>query len=268
MWIVPFLLLAFLLICVFEIVAKRVAVSVVLKKSTALSQLQQCNSEYFLKFNMSLMTEYTCFSSKKSKAAFDRADFYEILIEYLNHNVDFFVKNIATAKSNAQLYQSYISNCNMIYAYRDKSWYKLNYLERIERDIFEKQKLKPVCDIRIKVNVSYTSPQGRNHYSNDRYYNIRDIESAICEIGQRKVFQQSKQYERSKMSDSLRYDVLKRDGFKCRICGVSASDGVKLHVDHIKPISKGGKTELNNLRTLCSACNLGKSDKYDPYGSN
>ena len=74
--------------------------------------------------------------------------------------------------------------------------------------------------------------------------------------------------ERSKLNASLRYDVLKRDNFRCVICGRSAADGVTLHVDHIKPVSKGGKTELNNLRTLCDYCNLGKSDKYDPDGMN
>ena len=70
------------------------------------------------------------------------------------------------------------------------------------------------------------------------------------------------------MSASLRYDVMKRDHFRCTICGRSADDGVTLHVDHIKPVSKGGKTEMSNLRTLCDYCNLGKSDKYDPNGMN
>ena len=63
------------------------------------------------------------------------------------------------------------------------------------------------------------------------------------------------------MTDSLRYDVLKRDGFKCQICGASAQDGATLHVDHIIPVSKGGKTEMSNLQTLCDRCNLGKSNK-------
>ncbi|WP_343324290.1 HNH endonuclease signature motif containing protein [Streptococcus sp. Marseille-P8640] len=35
---------------------------------------------------------------------------------------------------------------------------------------------------------------------------------------------------------------------------------VVLHVDHIIPWSKGGETVLGNLQTLCSKCNLGKSD--------
>lgn len=63
-------------------------------------------------------------------------------------------------------------------------------------------------------------------------------------------------------SVKLRFDVFKRDNFKCCICGASpAKDiNVELHIDHIIPWSKGGETEMDNLQTLCSRCNLGKSD--------
>ena len=67
--------------------------------------------------------------------------------------------------------------------------------------------------------------------------------------------------QRALMSDSLRYDILKRDGYRCHICGATQADGVKLHVDHIIPVSKGGRTEPSNLQTLCERCNLGKSNK-------
>ena len=64
------------------------------------------------------------------------------------------------------------------------------------------------------------------------------------------------------ISDKLRYQVLKRDNFKCFACGASpAKDpSVELHIDHIIPWSKGGETTFENLQTLCSRCNLGKSD--------
>ena len=64
------------------------------------------------------------------------------------------------------------------------------------------------------------------------------------------------------ISDKLRYQVLKRDNFKCCACGASpAKDpSVELHIDHIIPWSKGGETTIDNLQTLCSRCNLGKSD--------
>ena len=63
----------------------------------------------------------------------------------------------------------------------------------------------------------------------------------------------------------LRFKVMQRDNFKCCICGKSpaTSPNVTLHIDHIKPWSKGGETTIDNLQTLCSDCNLGKSDLYD-----
>ncbi len=60
----------------------------------------------------------------------------------------------------------------------------------------------------------------------------------------------------------LRFKVLQRDRFTCQSCGASPAKavGVELHVDHATPWSKSGETTLENLKTLCSACNLGKSD--------
>lgn len=60
----------------------------------------------------------------------------------------------------------------------------------------------------------------------------------------------------------MRFLVMKRDNFKCCMCGASpAKDpSVELHIDHIVPWSKGGESVMDNLQTLCSKCNLGKSD--------
>ncbi|MGN0489818.1 MAG: homing endonuclease associated repeat-containing protein [Ruminococcus sp.] len=60
----------------------------------------------------------------------------------------------------------------------------------------------------------------------------------------------------------LRFRVMQRDNFKCCACGASpAKDpAIELHIDHIIPWSKGGETVIENLQTLCSKCNLGKSD--------
>jgi len=60
----------------------------------------------------------------------------------------------------------------------------------------------------------------------------------------------------------IRFKVLQRDHFKCCACGASPAKNpdVKLHIDHIIPVSKGGKGDINNLQTLCEKCNLGKSN--------
>ena len=57
----------------------------------------------------------------------------------------------------------------------------------------------------------------------------------------------------------LRFAVLRRDGFRCAYCGRGETDGVKLHIDHLVPVARGGQTELDNLVTACQDCNLGKS---------
>ena len=60
----------------------------------------------------------------------------------------------------------------------------------------------------------------------------------------------------------LRFTVMKRDNFKCCMCGRSPATtvGLELHIDHIIPWSKGEETTIDNLQTLCSDCNLGKSN--------
>ena len=65
--------------------------------------------------------------------------------------------------------------------------------------------------------------------------------------------------ERKAISKRMRFEVLKRDSFTCQYCGKQPPDTV-LHLDHIKPVSKGGKNTILNLVTSCVDCNLGKSD--------
>lgn len=66
--------------------------------------------------------------------------------------------------------------------------------------------------------------------------------------------------ESSGLYMTLRFEILKRDDFKCTYCGYGAADGRKLHVDHVLPRVRGGKNEASNLVTACLECNLGKGD--------
>ncbi len=55
----------------------------------------------------------------------------------------------------------------------------------------------------------------------------------------------------------VRMDVLRRDNYRCSICGKRKKD---LEVDHIIPIRMGGEHfEKKNLRTLCKECHEAKS---------
>lgn len=54
--------------------------------------------------------------------------------------------------------------------------------------------------------------------------------------------------------------ILKRDKYKCVICGRGKKDGVELHTDHIKPKDFGGEATIENGQTLCSQHNFMKKN--------
>ncbi len=60
-----------------------------------------------------------------------------------------------------------------------------------------------------------------------------------------------------------RWEVLRRDGFRCVYCGRSplTSKAVELRVDHIVPHARGGRAHPGNLVTACHECNSAKSDE-------
>jgi hypothetical protein len=66
------------------------------------------------------------------------------------------------------------------------------------------------------------------------------------------------------LNAATRFDIMKRDNFKCRLCGKSPAthNSIVLEIDHVIPKSRGGDNNPKNLQTLCSKCNCGKSNKF------
>jgi hypothetical protein len=63
---------------------------------------------------------------------------------------------------------------------------------------------------------------------------------------------------RKSLSKRLRFEIFKRDGFRCVYCGTTPTQSV-LHVDHVVPVAEGGTDDPSNLATSCADCNGGKS---------
>lgn len=110
----------------------------------------------------------------------------------------------------------------------------------------------------------YCSPAGRSFYDKTIILTknkIKDIQEYFAFL---KTPEEIRRKERQKTA-SFRDAVLKRDKYTCQHCGFKADKDhlALLHVDHIKPIAKGGKTTMDNLQTLCASCNLKKGDKYN-----
>lgn len=127
-----------------------------------------------------------------------------------------------------------------------------------------------VCDVSYELSkfsaptfiFSYTSPAGnsgralRIEITLDVLLNIKtELYARINKSGHSRT-------QRSAMTNDLREAIKHRDNYTCCLCGNSVYNepNLLLEVDHIIPIAKGGKTESNNLQTLCWRCNRAKSD--------
>jgi 5-methylcytosine-specific restriction endonuclease McrA len=59
----------------------------------------------------------------------------------------------------------------------------------------------------------------------------------------------------------LVYALGQQYGYRCLCCGSTH----RLTLDHIRPICKDGKTEMDNLQLLCKPCNKAKADQVIDY---
>lgn len=104
-----------------------------------------------------------------------------------------------------------------------------------------------------KVDVGVAEFHTNYFFLKQRYDQLKDI-GFECTLSQYQAKNQRKM-----MTKELRERIAKRDNYTCQICGKYMPDGVGLHIDHIIPIAKGGKSIPSNLQVLCSKCNGRKS---------
>lgn len=62
-------------------------------------------------------------------------------------------------------------------------------------------------------------------------------------------------------------NVFYRDDFTCQYCGykgdhVTTTKSKRMTIDHILPVSKGGKTSFENCVAACAECNFKKSNSF------
>ena len=203
------------------------------------SNLKTCNIDDYLL--MTINKEYDKLREYKIKynELNNKYKQYEIEYEELKKNI-----NIEEAKKLKLKQDKYMDN---------------------QLKLYNDYKQKPDIDFKVVIYINYKSPKGKvqdkvyKKYNKEQFLKIMDEYKKLK--NQDRLLEISSRIERAKMSESMRYDILKRDNYKCQICGMTAKEGAKLQVDHIIPVSKGGKTEMSNLQTLCSRCNIGKSNK-------
>ena len=59
-----------------------------------------------------------------------------------------------------------------------------------------------------------------------------------------------------------KHNVLLRDQYKCLYCETNVNN-VSVTLDHVIPVSRGGKTNWTNIVTSCRNCNTRKGNRLD-----
>ncbi len=243
---------------------------IVNRDSRALVAVRPLNEQYRHLLTRFPPIRHTFAETVNSKAKLERYDMSTLLLENL-------ARMEATIQSEIDIRLAAIANFTRYSIDYDRigtAWLGRSTSEklrdekfaRVEIKLFAKSKLRvPQCAAKVRYAVTYTSPKGKNSYAKGGVLNFEQLCQWLEEMRQTRERQASAQFlrsrERNRMTDALRYEILRRDGHRCKACGSSADDG-PLHVDHIVPVSKGGATTRENLQTLCQACNLGKSNRF------
>lgn len=210
-----------------------------------------------------------------SKQAVELFDFEKKIIEWVSGTKSSYKRVYDIAMKNRENWDRFLDEIDEEYDYYvpdeiiDEIGIDEDYFHDVEYEAIEAiKKHCPPMDTPFYFAVEYTSPKGNNSYRREETLDVDDMTDVFNAIEQIEERKRSAEYQRQLLTPKLRKEILDRDGHKCVICGRSARDGIVLHVDHIIPVSKGGLTTRDNLRTLCQDCNLGKSDSYDPDGLN
>ena len=188
--------------------------------------------------------------------------------DYLTYQLLFIYKDvlqsIKDAESNKGLYGNYwfsvkgrcIKNSYDV----EKIPKNKRLLAKVEERLLEEYTQKPTMELKIRVALQLRNINGEFKKKkiqifdegeirllitkitdkNGTYYNDRETWESICRV------------ERGKVSSRMRFAIYERDEYKCVKCGSKKN----LEIDHIIPVSKGGKSSFENLQTLCHHCNV------------
>lgn len=165
------------------------------------------------------------------------------------------------------MYSKEISSCYYGHFNENTSEFNLDKLKKIEKRMVKSIIKKPIMRLTISVVLTRTDIGGNYKERKSQNFVETTIEDILMRIHEKRgnrflddgVWQSIVKVERAKVSNKMRFAVFARDYERCVKCGSRRN----LEVDHIYPISKGGKTEMSNLQTLCHRCNVKKGNSIE-----
>lgn len=238
------------------------------ENSNLLSEEAKLNQSYINSFDFDVAPKFGFARVLNSKQQFDHFNASSYVYSRVSELPKVYESQIAKARGNGQVFAGYQAKLDQL---RENALPPVNIPNRLfksteqynayEYRLFVASMLAPTTDISFSVQYSYTSPKGRNCYRATKNFTQADVALMLDSHAHQTREKDFAQRQRDLVTPSLRYDVMKRDHFRCCLCGRSSKDGAKLEVDHIIPVSKGGRTTMDNLQTLYWDCNRGKSNK-------
>ena len=125
------------------------------------------------------------------------------------------------------------------------------------------QRDDPIGDLANDAKSDSTFPVSSNSFEEITHYLMMRDACSEAIVALREAWDEftRKRRPRSALALTLRFEVFRRDDYRCQVCGASAQDGSRLEVDHPVALSKGGSDALRNLWTLCFKCNRGKGTR-------
>ena len=196
-------------------------------------------------------------------------DYLTYQLVYLQGKISKVLRDTLENKINFESYKKEISSCHYGEYDVDISLYDVNpkTLARFEKRIIKPLIISPKTRFFITVTLRRTDINGNYQEGKRQTFEAEDIKDIIRRLNQKRgerylnddIWQSLVRVERAKVSNKMRFAVFARDHERCVKCGSRHN----LEVDHIYPISKGGKTEMRNLQTLCHRCNVKKGNSME-----
>ena len=241
----------------------------IFEHSIAIKKILEINSRYHFEKVPNLDMHHS----------YDNPNFYIDIspLDYLTYQLvdqqSEILRAIDSAERNKKIFLDYLNSLKEIQEFDKYDTEELPPFEKTrkakEQKLFDNAKINPVTSLTIQVIIGLTNINGAYRAEKSDLFNSNEIKQVIEKLTQKNgvfytnedVWQSICRVERGKVTNRIRFAVYNRDGNRCRRCG-STYD---LEIDHIYPISKGGKSNFGNLQTLCHTCNSLKSNKVE-YG--
>lgn len=239
------------------------------KNSTAIKDLKELNEKY----HFMELGEISYTHNYDNEKMFDNVSCYDYLVYQLQfyNNRKEILDDINLFVDNNILYNEYLQKVKYIRFDEFEEAIgnlKIEKLRKIEKEEFDKFKLHPATEFKVKIILKLENMAGRYIRSKVSIFSENDVCEIIDLLKERdgdfylnrNIWDSICRVERARVSNKMRFSIYDRDHYTCRMCHRRFSSD-QLEIDHIYPIAKGGKSTYDNLQTLCKKCNKEKGDK-------